>query len=275
MGVPDRQRTVLDILSSSALKTWCQSSPPTMKSRERTMQILVYILNTLVTEGNSIYDICETDGPSVPIDTYLTRFFKYTPCKKDVFIVSLIYLDKKITKCGLIINSTNVHREFLTCNLMAAKLVEERAQGFPVSNKLFAIVGGIPLAEMNDLEMDFLADMDFRLHIFPEEFHEYAQAMRSKLSLLKDVYNANKDPFEEINAKSTYFIYKQFTENVKMMEKAAAQQQYNNRITSNTMKQDYPPHKQCVTLVDNTPIITDKSEKRKKKKRNNRKRNSQ
>jgi len=223
-------------------------------------------LERLVSEGDIIHDGCETDGPGVSIDTYLTRFFKYTPCKKDVFISSLVYLDRKIKNCGMIINSTNVHRQYLTCNLMAAKLVEESAQDFPVNNRLFSIVGGIPLSEMNGLEINFLSTMDFRLHIFPDEFHQYAHAVRSRLSTLKELYNARKGPLEEINSQSTYYIYKQFTENVIMMEKAA-QRQYNNYISAHNINKDFPVNKENV-LIDDAPAHSNKSKKKKKNKKN-------
>lgn len=133
---------------SKEIEDWCRTNTPAHKSRERTLQILTYVLNKLVSEGNcvciSLYlnisesclifrlqidDICENDGPEVSIVAYLTRystpssskslptshlrFFKYTPCKKDIFISTLVYLDRQINNCGLVVSSTNVHRQYL------------------------------------------------------------------------------------------------------------------------------------------------------------------
>lgn len=55
---------------------------------------------------------------------------------------------------------------------------------------------------MNELEKAFLSTLNFRLHIFPEEFYQYAQAIRSRLSLLKDLYNAQHGSLEEVSSKS-------------------------------------------------------------------------
>jgi hypothetical protein len=61
-------------------------------------------------------------------------------------------------------------------------------------------VGGVSLSEMNFLELNFLEMMDFRVHIFPEEFLQYSEVMNSKLSLLKEIYlkNAENGNFVEV-----------------------------------------------------------------------------
>jgi hypothetical protein len=46
-------------------------------------------------------------------------------------------------------------------------------------------VGGVPLEEMNILEMEFLESMGYRVHIFPKEFHEYSDAVNEKVDLLR------------------------------------------------------------------------------------------
>jgi hypothetical protein len=52
-------------------------------------------------------------------------------------------------------------------------------------------VGGVPLAEMNDLELEFLEGMGYRVHIFPSEFHLYSDAVNCKVSLMHDEYLRN------------------------------------------------------------------------------------
>lgn len=175
----------------------------------------------MVQEGNDIFHINEEAGPGIPVEAYLTRFFKYTPSKKHVFISSLIYLDRVASVCGTIVNSTNVHRLYLICNLMAAKLVEETTKNFPVNNKLFATVGGVSLSEINDLEMDFLADIDFRAHISLEEFRAYAGVVEERLVGMKRVW---VEGVGEGTASSTYHVYKQFIEGIQAMERALQQQ---------------------------------------------------
>lgn len=47
------------------------------------------------------------------------------------------------------------------------------------------VVGGVPLEEMNILEMEFLENMGYRVHIFPKEFHQYSDAVNGKVELLR------------------------------------------------------------------------------------------
>eukprot|EP00026_Physarum_polycephalum_P012013 Phypoly_transcript_12276.p1 GENE.Phypoly_transcript_12276~~Phypoly_transcript_12276.p1 ORF type:complete len:254 (+),score=36.83 Phypoly_transcript_12276:117-878(+) len=182
--VAHAQRTILDILASSEVDVRVHNKCQVATVRDRTMHVIASVLDLLAIDGNKV-ERNFGDSPEVPLDTYLQRFFKYTPCKKDAFIAGLIYLDRAITRCGTVIDSTNIHRLFLTSALMAAKLVEDVTSDCPFNNKMFAIVGGVPLEEMNILEMEFLESMGYRVHIFPKEFHQYSDAVNGKVDLLR------------------------------------------------------------------------------------------
>jgi len=186
VGLPS-QRTTLDILASKEVDAYVHNKGPFENVRDRTMHVIIAVLDLLVGDGNKV-KFSGDECPDVPLEVYLQRFFKYTPCKKDAFIASLIYLDRKITKCGMVIDSSNIHRLFLTSSLTAAKLVEDVTADCAFNNKLFAIVGGVPLTEMNELEMEFLEALAYRVHIFPCEFHQYSDAVNSKVSLLREEY---------------------------------------------------------------------------------------
>lgn len=45
------------------------------------------------------------------------------------------------------------------------------------SNGYYAKVGGVSTAEMNNLEMEFLLSLDFKLHVTTEIFYKYCQQL--------------------------------------------------------------------------------------------------
>lgn len=45
------------------------------------------------------------------------------------------------------------------------------------NNAYYAIVGGVSTLEMNKLELDFLFNLDFRLHVTPQIFAKYCMQL--------------------------------------------------------------------------------------------------
>ncbi|KAE8687309.1 Cyclin family protein [Hibiscus syriacus] len=67
------------------------------------------------------------------------------------------------------LTSLNVHRLLITSVLVAAKFMDDQCY----NNAYYAKVGGVSREELNRLEMKFLFDLDFRLHVTTEVFNKY------------------------------------------------------------------------------------------------------
>eukprot|EP00002_Diphylleia_rotans_P020880 TRINITY_DN405_c0_g3_i4.p1 TRINITY_DN405_c0_g3~~TRINITY_DN405_c0_g3_i4.p1 ORF type:complete len:443 (-),score=78.63 TRINITY_DN405_c0_g3_i4:1740-3068(-) len=117
-------------------------------------------------------------NPTMPVKRYLQRIAKYAPGSKSCYILSLIYLDRlsKIDP-GFIICSNNIHRLLITSIMIATKFYDDQY----FNNRYYAQVGGLPVAELNRLETDFLFRMQFSLHVDTECFGKYHQDIRQRM----------------------------------------------------------------------------------------------
>ncbi|KAI9032231.1 cyclin-domain-containing protein [Hyaloraphidium curvatum] len=82
-------------------------------------------------------------------------------------------MSKKRKKKVLIINSYNVHRLVITGVMVASKLFSDVF----FLNSHYAKVGGLPVMELNQLELEFLIFNDFNLHVTIEELQRMGDAL--------------------------------------------------------------------------------------------------
>nr|CAG8597086.1 15306_t:CDS:2 [Entrophospora candida] len=94
--------------------------------------------------------------PSIDIHSYLSRILKYCPTSNECFLSLLVYFDRmsknamKTTGKPFSIDSFNIHR---------------------------LIIAGLPVSELNHLELEFLVLNDFRLAITVEELQRYGDQL--------------------------------------------------------------------------------------------------
>ncbi|KAE8694191.1 Cyclin-U4-3 [Hibiscus syriacus] len=156
------------------------------------MPNLITFLSSLlqkVAESNDVNRVSQAQkislfhGPSVPtisIQNYLDRIYKYANCSPACFIVAYVYLDRfSQRQPSLPINSFNVHRLLITRVLDAAKFMDDMFY----NNAYYAKVGGIKTIEMNLLEVDFLFGLSFQLHVTPDTFHAYYSYLQREMIL--------------------------------------------------------------------------------------------
>ncbi|KAI4354662.1 hypothetical protein L6164_003509 [Bauhinia variegata] len=102
--------------------------------------------------------------PTISIQSYLDRIFKYANCSPSCFVVAYVYLDRFTQRQPTLpINSFNVHRLLITSVMVSAKFMDDMYY----NNAYYAKVGGISTMEMNFLEVDFLFGLSFHLNIHP------------------------------------------------------------------------------------------------------------
>ncbi|KAK4572472.1 hypothetical protein RGQ29_030778 [Quercus rubra] len=120
--------------------------------------------------------------PTISIQSYLERIFKYANCSPSCFIVAYVYLDRFTQKQPLLpINSFNVHRLLITSVLVSAKFMDDMYY----NNAYYAKVGGISTTEMNLLEVDFLFGLGFQLNVTPNTFYTYCSYLQREMLLLQ------------------------------------------------------------------------------------------
>ena len=107
--------------------------------------------------------------PLISIKDYLEQLYKYTKIDSSTIILILIYIDRicNIYKCKL--SYYNIHKLILGSMIVASKYNED---GF-YSLKYYAKIGGVTLAEIFNLEYNFLSLINFKLYVTEELFCKY------------------------------------------------------------------------------------------------------
>uniref|UniRef100_A0A5B7B959 Cyclin n=1 Tax=Davidia involucrata TaxID=16924 RepID=A0A5B7B959_DAVIN len=118
--------------------------------------------------------------PTISIESYLERIFKYANCSPSCFVVAYVYLDRFAQLQPLLpINSFNVHRLLITSVLVSVKFMDDMYY----NNAFYAKVGGISTREMNLLEVDFLFGLGFQLNVTSTTFHTYCSYLQTGMLL--------------------------------------------------------------------------------------------
>ncbi|KAF7799087.1 hypothetical protein EIP86_010317 [Pleurotus ostreatoroseus] len=136
--------------------------------------------------------------PTISLEAYLLRILKYCPASNEVFLSLLVYFDRmsKLAKeaCGkdFVIDSYNIHRLVIAGVTVASKFFSDvfytNSRYAKVCRLSFLVrmrrltharaqVGGLPQAELNQLELQFLLLNDFQLMISKEEMQRYAEQL--------------------------------------------------------------------------------------------------
>ncbi|KAG0325643.1 hypothetical protein BGZ99_000354 [Dissophora globulifera] len=120
--------------------------------------------------------------PSISINAYLTRILKYCPCANECFLSLLVYFDRMARNVEEItggegrqfsIDSYNIHRLIIAGIMVSAKFFSDVF----FTNSRYAKVGGLPVSELNQLEVEFLTLNNFALAISIEELQTYGDQL--------------------------------------------------------------------------------------------------
>ncbi|KAL1351495.1 hypothetical protein HN51_015415 [Arachis hypogaea] len=108
-------------------------------------------------------------APTLSVQKYIDRIFKYAGCSPSCFVVAHIYVDRFLQHTEVKLTSLNVHRLLITSIMVAAKFMDDAF----FNNAYYARVGGVSTSELNRLEMSFLFGIDFRLQVSIGTFGKY------------------------------------------------------------------------------------------------------
>ncbi|XP_022758225.1 cyclin-U3-1-like [Durio zibethinus] len=115
-------------------------------------------------------------APTISIQQYIDRIFKYAGCSPSCFLVAYIYVDRFVQQTDVHLTSLNVHRLLITSVMIAAKFIDDAC----FNNAYYARVGGVSTAELNRLEMKFLFSLDFRLQVNVNTFQRYCSQLQKE-----------------------------------------------------------------------------------------------
>lgn len=104
--------------------------------------------------------------PHISTLDYVKRIAKYSRCSTECFIIAIMYLDKYVENTQIPITFRNVHRLLITATLVAVKVRDD----LYYNNAYYASIGGITPQEINTLEIDFLAAIDWNTWVEPQKF---------------------------------------------------------------------------------------------------------
>jgi hypothetical protein len=108
--------------------------------------------------------------PSISVEAYFERIYTFAFCSKACYVIALLYLDRLSRRNGCLrMTSFTAHRLLITAVMLAAKFFDD----IFYNNAYYAKVGGLPLREMNGLEVRMLQELAYQLNVSVEEFHTF------------------------------------------------------------------------------------------------------
>lgn len=123
--------------------------------------------------------------PTISIKNYLSRILRYCPSTNQVFLSLLVYFNRMKSLSNVFtLNSYNIHRLIIAGITVSSKFLSDifytNSRYAKVSCGLADVdtlthiqVGGLPLSELNQLELHFLLLNDFNLFINKSEIDFY------------------------------------------------------------------------------------------------------
>ena len=144
-------------------------------ARQTMMEVLADVLSRLVEANDqrqhrpAVTKFHALRPPSISILDYLTRILRYANCSGECFVLALVYIDRLIRHQNFVICGLNIHRVIVTSITLAAKFFDDAFY----NNVYYAKIGGVPVRELNSLELEFLFLINFTLHVSPLDYYRY------------------------------------------------------------------------------------------------------
>lgn len=163
-----------------------------------------YLANVLAFHGTNV--------PGISLHAYLARVLKYCPVTNEVFLSLLVYFDRIAKKANnlkqsksnddqqdqeseqlFVMDSYNIHRLIISGITVSSKFFSD----IFYKNLRYAKVGGLPLEELNYLELQFLLLLDFKLMISVEDLQNYGDLLLrfwKREQVTNELVNSSQSP---------------------------------------------------------------------------------
>lgn len=113
---------------------------------------------------------CSVRPPRISIKEYLKRLHRFFYCTDECFVLALVYIDRVAKRDPEVaVGPLSVHRLAFLAFMVAAKLHDDVSY----SNRYYAKVGGLPLKEVNSMELDFLKLLDWKTFVERGQYDLY------------------------------------------------------------------------------------------------------
>lgn len=114
--------------------------------------------------------------PAMSANDFVVRLCKYAHSSPQVFVCSVVFLERYIDRTGISVNSRNFHRLLLTAFVVAAKLRDD----VYYTNSYYASIGGLEPQVVNTLEIEMLKALDWEVAVTTKEFEVVQDAISSQ-----------------------------------------------------------------------------------------------
>ena len=108
--------------------------------------------------------------PDITIHDYVAHFHRHTECSDSCYTLTFIYIDLALMlNPGLVLSMRSIHRLFIASMILAIKFLDDRR----INNMLCSSIGGIPLLELNWLEIEMLNLLHYDLYVDTQLYQQY------------------------------------------------------------------------------------------------------
>eukprot|EP00301_Raphidiophrys_heterophryoidea_P013191 c20550_g1_i1.p1 GENE.c20550_g1_i1~~c20550_g1_i1.p1 ORF type:complete len:198 (+),score=23.76 c20550_g1_i1:293-886(+) len=119
---------------------------------------------------------CDDPAP-ISLVEYLDRMSTFMGCSQECFVIGCVLITRleAVLNNQSLITPLSVHRLILTSMVLAVKMHEDQC----FSNQHYADVGGIPVTELNELELHMAKQLKWHLQVSRSEFRTCENVMQS------------------------------------------------------------------------------------------------
>ncbi|CEO97699.1 hypothetical protein PBRA_005813 [Plasmodiophora brassicae] len=143
----------------------------------RVVAAVACIVSQLCAANDDLLGNSNLGKSTMPLTDYIRRLWAGSEFTLSEVIASMIYFDRIGQISKAIVPTTNAHRAFLTCLLMASKVYND----YSVKNSDLARLGGISAPEMNDLERMYAKLIKFTLLVSAETYEDYRKLLAAHI----------------------------------------------------------------------------------------------
>lgn len=183
------------------------------------LQELVVLNDALPFDPQNLTRFHSRSQPPISILDYLVRIAKFCSLEKSIILAMIYYIDLLCTTYKTFnINSLTIHRFLITSAMVASKGLCDTF----CTNTYYAKVGGLPRAELNLLEVEFLIRVNYRIVPPADRLNQYFESMVKRMSnkytfqdLVPRLLPQNAAPGESSNTKKSNDTNKQTSKHLK------------------------------------------------------------
>ena len=129
--------------------------------------------------------------PSISVKDYILRLVKHSKINESTIIILLIYIDRICKINNFFLTYYNIHKLILAAFIIAIKYNEDNYYSMQIYSK----IGGVTIAELNNLEFEFLKLIKFNLFIPEILYNKYYNDLMS-LKSDSEEYESDEDLYD-------------------------------------------------------------------------------